>query len=94
MTGIEGGTESVTENGRTWKSWVMIVVVILTWIVSASVQWGITSAHQVETDRRLEVLETSQRDKMDRAEFDSWRKYLDNRFDRVESKLDTIMERK
>jgi hypothetical protein len=86
--GIEKSAEELSENGRMWKSWVMVGIVLITWVVAASVQWGLASGHAQDTDRRVGVLESEMERKIDRAEYDARQNDIIERLTRIENKID------
>jgi hypothetical protein len=86
--GLQESAEELTERGPMWKPYAMILIMVLTWIVSAAVQIGFNSAHTQDQDRRLVTVETEIEKKVDRREYDARQQDVINRLERIENKLD------
>lgn len=88
--GFRESTEELSERGgSSLKTWVTIIAVIFTWIVSASIQWGFYSAHAQENDRRILTLETVVDHKIDRLEYEARQTEVIDRLKRIENKIDS-----
>lgn len=69
------------ENGEKSKWLLTIVIVILGWIVSAAMQWG-------SFNSRINAVEETQKQKVDRNEYETGQRDIRDRLGRIEEKLD------
>lgn len=80
-------------NGGKFGGWQTIIIVLATWLVSTAVNWGVLQAHQEDMARRQDADEQVISRQVPRAEFDTWRGELNRHLDRMEEKLDSLLEK-
>lgn len=75
---------------KTFERWWLIAVMVVTWALSAGVNYGIISARLDALNQRLDSLENSRPTYVSRAEYNGNRQDLANRLDRIERKIDAL----
>lgn len=89
MNGLPGQS-----NGSRIPSWLVTgLIVLITWIFSAGVnyEWGVVKYQ--ETDRRIGVLEENEKRFVTQQEYDRDNAATNTWLNRIEQKIDEILER-
>lgn len=73
-----------------FQSWLTVVIVLVTWAISAGVNYGIVSARIEAMDRRIAALEQNSDRFINRREYIGNREDMAQRLDRIERKIDSL----
>lgn len=82
------------ESSGKFGPWQTILIVLATWAVSTAVNWGVLQAHQEDMARRQDADEAQISKQVPQSEFDTWRDEVNRHLDRMEEKLDSLLEQK
>jgi hypothetical protein len=69
---------------------VVVLIVVLTWAVSAGITYGVLSTRLDWLVQRVENIEKNQSEYIQRPEYDTAARDLTNRLDRIERKIDAL----
>jgi len=68
----------------------VVVIVLLTWTMSAGVTYGILSTRIDWLGQRVDTIEKQESFNIQRPEYDATKSDLDSRLDRIERKIDLL----
>jgi len=72
--------------------WQTVLIVLATWLVSTAVNWGVIQQRQEDMIRRQDAADRAISQQVPRTEFDITRDEINRRLERMEEKLDTLIE--
>jgi hypothetical protein len=85
----------LAESGsRKIAPWQTVLIVLATWLVSTAVNWGVLQERQEDMMRRQDAADRVISQQVPRVEFTTWRDEVSRRLERMEEKLDMLLEKR
>ena len=91
---MANGTVDIPITERRLQLWMVVIIVLATWLFTAGMTYELAYSFRDETQRRITTLEENERQYVTRPEYDHQEKFFSDWLTRVEIKLDRVLSKK